>query len=199
VERLAAWEQQTPRRLLAPLVALLARLGFSPNTLTIVGLILNALTGLVLSRGMFSWGALLVLFSGAFDLLDGSLARSIGRASRFGALLDSTLDRWGEALLFLGLLFYYWEQPGAIEVPLLFTAIVGSLLVSYVRARAEGLGIDCEVGLFTRGRRLVLLAVGLFAGQVVSQVAIAITLGALALLTNVTAVQRLLYARKLLH
>ena len=193
MERLAAWEQQTPRRLVAPLVALLGRLGVTPNLLTLVGLLFNGLTGLVLSQGHFTWGALLVLLSGAFDLLDGSLARSTGQASRFGALLDSTLDRWGESLLFGGLLIHYWARPGAIEVPLLFAAIVGSLLVSYVRARAEGLGIDCEVGLFTRGRRIVLLAAGLLVGQV------AITLGVLAVLTNFTAIQRLVYARKLLR
>ena len=193
VERLAAWEQQTPRRLVAPLVFLLARVGLTPNALTYIGLGLNGLTGVVLSQGIFTWGALLVIVSGLFDLLDGSLARSIGQASRFGALLDSTLDRWGEALLFLGLLFYYWDQPRAIEVPLLYASIVGSLLVSYVRARAEGLGIDCEIGLFTRGRRLVLLAAGLFIGQV------AIALAALALLTNMTAIQRLLYSQKLLR
>jgi len=193
MERLAAWEQQTPRRLVAPLVALLGRLGVTPNLLTLVGLLFNGLTGLVLSRGHFTWGAVLVLLSGAFDLLDGSLARSTGQASRFGALLDSTLDRWGESLLFGGLLLHYWARPGAIEVPLLFAAIVGSLLVSYVRARAEGLGIDCEVGLFTRGRRIVLLAAGLLVGQV------AITLGVLAVLTNFTAIQRLVYARSLLR
>ena len=193
MERLAAWEQQTPRRLVAPIVALLGRLGVTPNLLTFVGLLFNGLTGFVLSQGHFTWGALLVLLSGAFDLLDGSLARSTGQASRFGALLDSTLDRWGESLLFGGLLIHYWARPGAIEVPLLFAAIVGSLLVSYVRARAEGLGIDCEVGLFTRGRRIVLLAAGLLVGQV------AITLGVLAVLTNLTAIQRLVYARSLLR
>jgi CDP-diacylglycerol--glycerol-3-phosphate 3-phosphatidyltransferase len=162
VERLVAWEQQTPRRLVAPVVSILARIGLTPNVLTYVGLVLNGVTGFVLSQGIFTWGALFVVVAGLFDLLDGSLARSSGQASRFGALLDSTLDRWGESLLFLGLLIYYWRLPAdqTIEVLLIYAAIVGSLLVSYVRARAEGLGIDCEVGLFTRGRRLVLLAVG---------------------------------------
>src|SRR3989304_6129605 len=108
MERLAAWEQQTPRRLVAPLVALLGRLGVTPNLLTLVGLLFNGLTGLVPTPGPFPGGAVRVLLSGAFDLLDGSLARSTGQASRFGALLDSTLDRWGEALLFGGPVVHDW-------------------------------------------------------------------------------------------
>ncbi|MFQ5593249.1 MAG: CDP-alcohol phosphatidyltransferase family protein [Anaerolineae bacterium] len=145
---------------------IVARTGLTPNMLTWTGLLLNVFTAWMLSRGSFAAGGVLVLLAGAFDALDGSVARATGRASPFGAFLDSTLDRLSEAILYFGLLTFFVSTPGhQQEVALTYLAIVGSLMVSYTRARAEGLGFECKVGLFTRLERVLVLAVGLLLAQ----------------------------------
>jgi CDP-diacylglycerol--glycerol-3-phosphate 3-phosphatidyltransferase len=164
---------------------LLASSGISPNILTVVGFLLNLGVALILALGWEFLGGFLVLFAGLFDMLDGSLARLTQRTSRFGALLDSVLDRFSEAALFLGLLWLYGFQQATLVVLLLFGALLGSIMVSYVRARAEGLGISCEVGLFARPERLFLLALGLIFSQLV------VVLALLVVLTHVTVAQRM--------
>jgi CDP-diacylglycerol--glycerol-3-phosphate 3-phosphatidyltransferase len=166
---------------------LLAKTGVSPNHLTILGLLAAIAVGWVLSTGHFLLGGILVLVSGGFDLLDGALARISGRTSRFGALLDSTVDRFSEAALFLGLLAYYANLGTFQEVLLIGAAIVGSILTSYVRARAEGLGLKCEVGIFTRPERVLVLAIGLMADQTL------IALWIIAVLSNAIALQRVFH------
>jgi CDP-diacylglycerol--glycerol-3-phosphate 3-phosphatidyltransferase len=144
------------RGLLAEVAGILARTGLTPNMLTWLGLVLNAVTAWVLFRGAFTAGGVLVLVAGLFDALDGSLARATGRVSAFGAFLDSTLDRLSEAVLYFGLLLFFAGQPGSQqEIALTYLAIIGSLMVSYARARAEGLGYECKVGLFTRFERVL--------------------------------------------
>ena len=128
-----------------------------------------------------------MLLSGVFDLLDGALARVSGRSTRFGALLDSTLDRFSEAALFLGLLAYYAGQGSLQEMVLIGAALVGSVMTSYVRARAEGLGLRCEIVLFTRPERDIMLAIGLIFDQML------VVLWIIAVLSNLTAWQRLFY------
>lgn len=162
----------------------LARRGLSPNVLTITGLALNAVVGLVLALGWEFAGGFLVIFAGLFDMLDGALARMSGRTTRFGALLDSVVDRFSEAAILVGLLWFYLSSQRLTEVLLLFAVLLGSLMVSYVRARAEGLGIDCEVGLLARPERVLLLALGLIVSQMV------IVLLLLAILTHATVIQR---------
>lgn len=176
-----------PRRLVEPLGRGLARTGISPNVITLLGFLLSAATAVVLANGHFFVGGLLVLFSGAFDLLDGALARVTGRVTKFGAILDSTLDRLSEAALFFGLLVFYLSRASQLEVILIYVTLVASLLVSYLRARAEGAGLNCEMGLMTRPERVVLLALGLLLGQML------LALWLLAVLTSVTVVQRLFY------
>ena len=145
----------------------------------------------VVSLGYLFAGGLLVLFAGVFDLLDGALARAKEQSTKFGAFLDSTLDRISEAALFFGLLvFYYLEDPKTPEVWLLYLALAGSLMVSYTRARAEGLGLKCESGVFTRAERVVLMAVGLLINQML------VVLIILAALTWVTVIQRFYNVRK---
>jgi CDP-diacylglycerol--glycerol-3-phosphate 3-phosphatidyltransferase len=171
----------------------MAKAGLSPNALTIIGFLLNAVTAWVLATGHLFLGGFLVLFSGWFDMLDGALAKLIGKTTRFGALLDSTMDRFSEAVLFLGLLIFFADRNDALEIALIYVAIVGSLMVSYVRARAEGLGINAEVGLLARPERVVLLALGLIL-SILSPVALVVVLWILAVGTNLTALRRLLYA-----
>lgn len=173
--------------LVDPIADLLARLGFTPNTLTLAGFLMNVGVAVVLSQGQMRWGGVAFFLAGAFDGLDGTLARRLNRVSRFGAFLDSTLDRLSEAAVFLGLLVWYTGQDARLEIVLIYASIVGSLMVSYSRARAEGLGMDCKVGLLTRMERTVVLLAGLFLEQVT------IALWILAILTNFTALQRMVY------
>ncbi len=166
---------------------LVAKTGISPNIVTTLGLLVALVTAWVLSTGHFFLGGFLVLLSGAFDMLDGAVARISGRSTRFGAILDSTFDRLSEAALFLGLLAYYANQGSFQEVVLVGAALVGSMLTSYVRARAEGLGLKCEVGFFTRPERVILLAIGLIFNQML------VILWIIAVLSNLVAWQRLSY------
>ncbi len=177
------------------IVRFLVKTKISPNTLTLIGLALNIAVAWVLAKGYFLAGGLLSLFSGWFDLLDGALARSSKRTTRFGALLDSTLDRFSEAVLFLGLLIFYSGQNKPLEVLLIYATIVGSIMVSYVRARAEGLGLKSEVGIFTRSERVILLALGLILAQFWPK-SLQAVLWILAVGTNLTALQRLLHGWK---
>lgn len=175
------------RRQVEPLAKALARTGLSPNVLTISGLFLNALVAFLLASG-FEWqGGLLLIVAGIFDLMDGALARITNKATRFGALLDSVIDRLSEAVLFFGLLWLYTFRGSSVEVLLIYVVLVGSVVISYVKARSEGLGIPCEVGLLARPERLALLAIGLIFGQ------IRIVLWVLAVLTFFTVGQRVLY------
>lgn len=159
--------REMTRGLLTDIATAVAWMGLTPSTLTWFGFVLNAFAGWMLFRGAFTAGGVLVLVGGIFDALDGSVARTTGQTSAFGAFLDSTLDRLSEAVLYLGLLMFFAGQPGSQEVVAsIYLAIVGSLMVSYTRARAEGLRIECKVGLFTRFERVVVLALGLLLAQV---------------------------------
>lgn len=168
----------------------LAKTGITPNQLTVLGLLLTIGVAWILSRGDFLLGGFLVLLSGAFDLLDGELARATGRTTRFGALLDSTFDRFSEAALFLGLMSYYANQGSYQEIMLIGAAMAGSMTTSYVKARAEGLGLTCEVGLFTRPERVIVLAIGLIFNQML------VVLWVIAVLSNLIAWQRVLHVLK---
>ncbi|MFH1486000.1 MAG: CDP-alcohol phosphatidyltransferase family protein [Chloroflexota bacterium] len=172
-------------RLTTPLARGIARTGLPPNALTIGGLLLNVAVAYVIASGNLLLGGFLVLFSSAFDMLDGALARATGRVTRFGALLDSSLDRLSEAVLLFGLLVLYMGQTQ--ESVLIYATLVGSFMVSYVRARSEGLNIQCKVGLTGRAERVILLAMGLILGQVL------IVLWILAVVTNLTALHRILH------
>jgi len=160
------------------------RLGMSPNALTLVGYALNLVVMYVLARGHLRLGGALVLFAGLFDALDGAVARATHRTSTFGAFFDSVMDRYSEATALFGLLLWYLGSGAYFESALIYVATVGSLMVSYARARAEGLQLSCKIGLMTRLERVVLLSIGLMALQV------RITLLALAILANLTALQR---------
>jgi CDP-diacylglycerol--glycerol-3-phosphate 3-phosphatidyltransferase len=167
---------------------LLGRSGISPNTITVIGLVLTLAVTYALATGHLIIGGILVLITSAFDMLDGALARATNRKSAFGAFFDSTVDRYAEALVLLGLLIFYEQQPGfRWEVPLVYVSIVGSLMVSYTRARAEGLGFDGKAGLLARPERIILLAFGLIVNW------LGFALVVLAILTNFTAVQRIFH------
>lgn len=174
-----------PRRFTDPVVRPLARLGVTPNHISTLGFLGNVGAAALAARGDFLAAGVVVLAASALDLLDGALARATGRASAFGAVYDSVLDRLSEAAVLAGLVFYFGQRGDREEVALCFAALVGSLLVSYVRARAQTQGFDLREGLFTRPERVLLLGGGL----IIDQVRIALWL--LAVLANATALQRL--------
>ncbi len=170
----------------------LARLGLSANALTVVGLLLNAGVALVIASGHPRWGGALLLAASAFDMLDGAVARATGTITRFGGFLDSTLDRYSEAVVFGGLLiFLLGTDDGDVGALLVFVATVGALLISYARARAEAAGFSASVGLVARPERVVLLAVCLLLGRPLW------ALWVLAIATHVTALTRIVHVWRL--
>lgn len=164
----------------------LHRMGVTPNAVTITGFILTLLSTVMLATGNLFWGAFVLWGAAMFDMLDGALARYADQVSKFGAFLDSTLDRYAESITFLGLAFYFSYKPGSqTELFLIFLTLIGSWMVSYTRARAEGLGIECKVGFLQRPERLTILIAGLILGLVLP------VLWILAVFTNMTAFQRI--------
>lgn len=160
--------------------------GISPNALTVIGFLLTLVVAVVLATGNLLLGGLLLIFAALFDTLDGALARRSNQVSVFGAFLDSTMDRYSEAVTLIALMFYYASQPdSAIAVLLLAFTMTGSFMVSYTRARAEAISVECKEGFFQRTERIVVLIVGLLTGWMMP------VLWILAIFTNLTALQRI--------
>jgi len=179
--------------LIQPVAQLCLRLNISADLLTVGGLVLMAVVGALLAAGHFIAGGALVLLSAPLDALDGTVARLSGVKSKFGAFLDSTSDRYAEGFILIGLSIYGLSIRNDWIVVLAFAAFWGSLLVSYARARAEGLGVDCKIGLFTRLERFILIIVMLFTGWILPGLAL------MTLLAHFTVLQRLLYVRRALR
>lgn len=175
-----------------PLQTILAKSRLKPNALTWLALATSVIAAGTIATNHLLISGFLVLLSGLFDILDGALARLTNQTTRFGALLDSTFDRISDAIVLLGLLVLYVSSEGFIEIVLIFLALVSALLTSYVRARAEGLGINCSVGLFTRTERVIILALGLLLNPL-CKFSILIALVILIVLGFVTVGQRLVY------
>ena len=174
----------------------LGRLGLSPNALTVVGAVLTASVGLLVAQGWFVLAAVCLWLFSATDTLDGALARATGRVSRFGAFLDSMCDRYAEAAIFFGLLWWYQAGGDTFGVSVSYVTLVGSLMVSYTRARAEGIGLEAaDVGWFQRPERIVLLGLGLLLAPL-STLVLKVVLSALAVLTTVTVLQRVIHVAR---
>lgn len=181
-----------------PIVATLSKFGITPNMVTMLGLVVTVVSAVFISLGQFWSGGVLLLIGSLFDLIDGSLARRLGKDSKFGALLDSVVDRLSETIVLLGLLIFYIGESSDIAEILVYVAISGSFMVSYLRARSEGLGIECSSGIMTRPERVIVMGAGLIIGQWIS-IATVISLGIIGFLTIVTTFQRLLTARSKLR
>jgi CDP-diacylglycerol--glycerol-3-phosphate 3-phosphatidyltransferase len=175
-----------------PVVRLLARTPLTPNTVTWLGFLITLGAAALIVTGHSFAAGFVVLAAGLCDMLDGALARLTGRVSRFGGILDSTLDRLSEAVVLLGLLWVYLRGGQVGEGLLVGFALLGSLLVSYIRARMEGMGIECPVGLFTRPERVVVLALGLLLSGF--DYALVVALAIVTFFSYFTAAQRLIYA-----
>jgi CDP-diacylglycerol--glycerol-3-phosphate 3-phosphatidyltransferase len=173
------------RKFLEPLARSISATGVSPNLVTVVGFLSMVGVAFVLAWGYFVWGGILITALALLDAIDGMLARMMGRTSRFGAFLDSTLDRFSEAVIFLGLFIFFIGQDHRQELILIYATVVGSLMVSYARARAEGIGVPLKEGLFTRFERVFLLVIGLLFNQ------LTLVLWVLAIFSNLTAIQRM--------
>lgn len=189
-------------KLLDPVADSLIRAGLTPNRITTLSIVVLLASGVSFGMGALHWGAGLLLLSGVFDILDGKVARKAGLSTRFGAFYDSNMDRFGEAVLFTGIGVYFMNTTGqrwpVLGLVLCFSTLSGSFLVSYARARAEGLGLDCKVGIAQRAERIVGLGVPtlFFAAGPDGWLLLSI-LFVLALMNAITVVQRILHVYSL--
>ena len=170
-----------------PIVKVLAKTPVTPNFLTFLSFILATVAGALIATANLLAAAFVFLAAGLLDILDGALARQTKRVTRFGAVLDSTLDRLAEGVVLLGILFLYADEGSTIGILLTGTVMLTSLLVSYIKARAEAAGIECTVGIFTRSERIIVLVLGLLINQL--EIALAI----IAAFSLFTAGQRLIH------
>ncbi|KAA3436943.1 CDP-alcohol phosphatidyltransferase family protein [Rufibacter hautae] len=222
--------QQGLYKIINPFVKFIISLGFTPNTVTITGFLLNMGVAVIFilggekgNRGDLSyvgWAGFLILFAGLFDMLDGQVARIGKMTSPYGALFDSVVDRYSELIMFLGICYYLVAHHYFLSSLLAFVAMIGSMMVSYTRARAEGLGVECKGGLMQRPERVVLIGLSsilcgvlatwiggnyrvMFPGtqvQVFETMSVfTFPLAVLAVMTNITAFNRLLDAKKALE
>ncbi len=198
------------KKLGEPIALALGRLGLTPDGLTLVGFGVTAAGAIVLANQLWLVGGIVVFAGGAFDMLDGTLARATGRVSRFGAFMDSVFDRWGEALVYVGIVVGSTRADFQVGAWLAAAAMASAFLVSYARARSEGLGFTtgtgmASIGLMPREVRLVVLTLGLCAAGLAGGVAAAldapgsaVLAGALAIITlgaTITVIQRVLHVR----
>lgn len=186
--RFEAWVRRHAERLMSAI----SRLPVTPNQITVVGTAITFLAALLVAMGELRWGGVVLAVGGTFDILDGALARSTRRSYPYGAFLDSTLDRYSEGAMYIGLAAYFATATstgglGRWLIVATAAALAGSFLVSYVRARAQSLGFTCETGLFARPERVVVTVVGLIFGGFVLYGVVFL----LAILTNLTALQRI--------
>ena len=177
-----------------PIVTVLEKTHITPNALTCIGLLITiAAAVLVVLKYPFAAG-FVVLFAGLFDMLDGALARRTNRITKFGGILDSTLDRVSEAVVLIGIAVFYANQQNTWGVALAAVTMMSSHLVSYIRAKAEEMNINCEIGLFTRPERVIILSIGLLLSKF--NYVLIIALAVIAVLSLFTAGQRLLFVWK---
>jgi len=167
----------------------LLKTGLTPNIVTLLGFIGNVGAALFIANGKFIIGGVIASLSGMFDAVDGTMARLLGEPSKFGCLFDSLMDRYSEMVLLFSILVFFSSTNNNTGIILVYLALCGSFLVSYIRARAEGLGVEVKVGILTRVERLFVLVLSLFFNQPLTGVLI------LALLGNFTALQRLWFVR----
>ncbi len=185
--------QQAFLKLIDPVIDLIVQLNVHPHFFTVLGLLLSGVSAYFFATGDLRMGGMFVLLGGICDILDGKIARRSGLSSKFGALLDSSLDRYAEMFMYLGIGIYFVRQGNPATSMMVFLALGGSLMVSYVRARAEGLGYDCKVGLMQRPERIVYIGFG----SILHSLILEIVIWMVAILANFTAFQRMQHVWKL--
>jgi CDP-diacylglycerol--glycerol-3-phosphate 3-phosphatidyltransferase len=199
-------------KIVSPFGNLLSKIGIHPNVLTTVGLVLSIVAGVFYGIGSFFWAAWIVVLAGTCDVLDGLIARKRNQNSKFGAFYDSTLDRYSDFCLYAGIAYFFAKHPSEISkfsegsaiiinnpwtIFIIIMAIAGSFMVSYTRARAEGLGVECKVGLMQRPERIVLLIIGSLLGAIpgIGIYIMKLTLLILAITSNLTAFYRMYHVK----
>lgn len=195
--------------IITPVIKGMIRIGFTPNLVTTIGFVLNITATIMLlyaagemtgSTSIVGWSGAVILFAGLFDMMDGRLARIGNMSSMFGALWDSTLDRYSELFTLFGIAMYLILNSWVTGGVLTFLAMVGSVMVSYVRARAEGLGIECKVGLMQRPERVVLTSLGaILCGIFDNLWFLVVPIVIIAILANITAFWRICHCYKVLN
>lgn len=195
--------------IITPVIKGMIRIGFTPNLVTTIGFVLNIAATIMLlyaagemtgSTSIVGWSGAVILFAGLFDMMDGRLARIGNMSSMFGALWDSTLDRYSELFTLFGIAMYLILNSWVTGGILTFLAMVGSVMVSYVRARAEGLGIECKVGLMQRPERVVLTSLGaILCGIFDNLWFLVVPIVIIAILANITAFWRICHCYKVLN
>ena len=175
------------KRIVDSLVNLLSRLRIHPNILTLIGLLINVIATILFAKGLFFWAGLVITFAGLFDIVDGEVARRTGRVTKFGAFFDSVIDRYSDMVLLLGLMIWYAKLNRIFYMSLTGLVLMGSVLTSYTRARAESLIPACKVGFLERPERIVLLIIGALTNRM------AAILWVMAILSNWTVSQRIWY------
>ncbi len=190
LERLRDFVGKHLEAVLAPLAALLLRFGVTANQVSVAGVLLSGVAAALIVAGNLWLAGVVFLMAGMLDMLDGILARLAKSQSRFGAFLDSTLDRISEGVVFTAVAYWFASQGLPLEAALVVLALLGSFMVSYTRARAEAAGCECLVGIVTRAERVPLLAIGLFFGVLPEIMYVIVAL------TSVTVAQRVLHTHR---
>ena len=175
-----------------PLSLIAGRLKVNPNIITVLGFLVTAAAAVILPQNM-KLGGIIILCGGLFDMLDGVIARVNGRATDFGAFLDSVLDRYSDSFLLLGFTWYFFKEGSTSGMLLSLGTLVGALIISYAKARAEGLGKSCHTGLMERPERIVLMAFGALTGWILP------VMWVMFVLTHFTVIQRIYHVRKLMR
>jgi len=178
-------------RFFDPVARLLFRARVRPNHLTVLGLGVSIAAAFVFSVGRLRWGAALLAVAGLFDFFDGAVARLAGSDSDYGAFLDSVVDRYSDLAVLLGILVFYEQLSDTLGAVLTMATLAGTVMVSYTKARAQSIGVRCEIGVMERPERLIALIAGATFHLLTPVMAL------LALLTNLTAIQRIVYTRKI--
>jgi len=181
-------------KIIAPVINFFIKRRLNPNHFTTIGLIVSIFAAYLFGSGRLRWGGLVMLIGGLFDVIDGRVARATNRVTKFGALYDSTLDRYSEVMIFFGLAYFFVTVPwqsNNINVSLIAAiavsvAIGGSIMTSYVRARAEGLGLGCKVGVMQRTERVLFISLG----ALIHNVALVVAIFLVAIFSNITTIQR---------
>ncbi len=224
----STWElvQKNAYKALSPIIELLIKTGITPNGLTLIGFIITIASTAILIVGAemrmrvdyryIMWFGIILLIAGVFDMLDGQLARKTNKITKFGALFDSVIDRYSEMIMFFGIAYYLVSYHYFLSGVFAFFAMIGSIMVSYIRARSEGLGEDCKIGIMQRPERILTIGISAILYGVVSYYSgsfkiivdwipfplienisiFTIPIFILAVLTNYTAFQRLNHCRK---
>jgi phosphatidylglycerophosphate synthase len=174
-----------------PLSSIARKINISPNYITIAGFIITAFAAVTLTQNLVA-GGVLILIGGFFDMLDGVIARVNNRATNFGAFLDSVLDRYSDAFLLLGFSWYFFKNDSITGLFLSVGTMIGALIISYAKARAEGLGKNCHTGLMERPDRIIFMVFGAFTGWVLP------VMWLMLILTHVTVIQRILHVWKVM-